>query len=162
MGYHEYFEYSVKITELTPDEKAWFEKLFSYQLTEDDWPLDEYASDESDDPNYTEYVNFINHLYSPEDESFPAFDHFFKKSKSAGTCVTLHGGEVAHDEGPVQLSKVLNAFLSKFRPTEKISFRWVRWDNRGNNTYDGGAYVISADKIEEIHLSKWLESKLKE
>jgi hypothetical protein len=49
-------------------------------------------------------------------------------------------------------------FLITFRPNEKISFRWIRYDNRGCDVYNGGAYKISAEKVDYINLKEWLNS----
>jgi hypothetical protein len=136
MGYHEYYEYAVTIENLTASESDWFKEVLS---------------DDYDDLNSPLADKFI----SCNDQYFPAFDYTLNKNS-----IRCFSETSSFKAGTAQLARVLMEFLDKFRPKERIGFRWVRYDNRGQDTYDGGAFVISADMIESVDLKSWLVSRL--
>jgi len=144
MGYHEYMEFDVEINNINREEEIWFRNLLRYDIEF----LEESEKDGSLGVDYKVY-------FKNEEQMFPGFDHCFKNS---GTTIQLYASENAWDAGPVQLARVLQSFISIFRPKEVIKFHWVCWDNRGKDTYNGGAYIVYATRVKSIDLKKWLEA----
>ena len=146
MGYNEYSEFEVEIKNLTQEEMSWFDNMLN---THAELPLDE-----DDDQDVVDIVcAYIKGADSMEEYCFPQFDYMFAKKDNK---LLLCSNETGYSE-PEQVANLLFDFIKKFRPKEKFSFRWIRWDNRGKDTYDGGAYFISKYGIESINLKDWCD-----
>lgn len=167
MGYNEYFEYEVTVENLSKEERKWFESVIDDEVVLDITLLNEDL--EYDDPEdepiskradflMREYINRAKEFFTPDDAGYP--DFVFEYSKK-NTVIEFSPGENGLMDGINQVVKILHAFVKKFRPNEKIGFHWVRWDNRCQGTYDGGAFVISSKGIDSFSLKQWLDTYLK-
>ncbi len=154
MGYNEYCEFDIEIVCLTQLEIDWFNSnLIDIDLDNIDFD----ANLNDIDDKKKEYHSIAFKFCDKRDDTFPNFSYEIDKEKNT---ILLHSGECGEWSryGHKQLAKVLQAFLVEFRREDTLKFRWVCWDNRGQNTYNGGAYKITATNIESINLKEWLDN----
>lgn len=161
MGYNEFFEFDVEIKNPTLEEINWFKQLTLNNINLQDDDLD---SLDNNDPEFNEYVSLVKDLLSEDEYYFPSFDFCISKDEywnpfEVGNLI-IHANESSEDFSAAQVSRVIKKFLQTFRPEERLSFRWIRYDNRGHVTYDGGAYIISATEIKSICLTSWIKEEL--
>ena len=166
MGYNEYILCDFTINHVSEDEYLWLKDIFDVDINMNG-SIEELITtgtvSDIGDPNATEVLNFLAKIkkYCTSDcDIFPMFymrncdekypsDFYFENRYDFAENITAD---------MLAMAKVMQDFLVTFRPNENISFRWIRYDNRGCDVYDGGAYKISAEKIDCINLKKWLSS----
>lgn len=152
MGYNEYSEFNVTVKNLSIEEMSWFDHILSSCSAQ--LPLDE-----DDDPDVVDVVSaFIKDENLSEEYEFPQFDYIFARGKKENGKnyfdLDIFPKEQGYSEA-TQVAKLLHDFINRFKPEEKFVFRWIRWDNRRRNSYNGGAFKIDKNGIESIDLKEW-------
>jgi hypothetical protein len=165
MGYNEYILCDFTINNVLEDEYLWLKDIFDVDI-DMNGSIEELITTGTvldigeHSPEVLSFLAKIKKYCTSDCDIFPMFsmencdeeypsDFYFN-------CVYDYSENITANM--LAMAKVMQDFLKTFRPNEKISFRWIRYDNRGCDVYDGGAYKISAEKVDYINLKEWLSS----
>jgi hypothetical protein len=165
MGYNEYILCNLTIANISEDEYLWLKDIFDVDI-DINGSINELVTtgtiSDIDEPD-SEVLNFLIKAKKYCTSDCDIFPMFYMKScddKYPSDFYFENRGDYSKniEADMFAMAKVMQDFLVTFRPNENISFRWIRYDNRGCDVYDGGAYKISSEKIDCINLKKWLSS----
>jgi hypothetical protein len=94
-----------------------------------------------------------------EDKVYAAADDCDAEIKRAGKDTNI----CARENGdPDVAAEVLQEFLKKFRAADYLYFTWVTYTSRlSPGDLGGGAYFITAEKIECMTIHEWLRNKVR-
>jgi hypothetical protein len=165
MSYHEFINCDFTINNISEDEFLWLKDIFDVDIDINGLIKELITTNnilDIDEPD-AEMLNFFTKVkkYCTLDcDIFPLF--FMKPKEEEYPSDFIFENRSYYSENieadMFAMAKVMQDFLITFRPNEKISFRWIRYDNRGCDVYNGGAYKISAEKVDYINLKEWLNS----
>jgi hypothetical protein len=180
MSYKECVMCKFDLNNLSKEEYSWLSNIFDpedfYYNSDVKEALKLNDSSILNSKGYSDnFVNYFNNIVlrycTPECSTFPMFYMLTNRKDNLSDVSILNDFDyfpnieayfsdytqnVETDILP--MAKVIQDFLRTFRPTQKISFRWVRYDNAGHDTYDGGVYNISAEEIKHVSLKELMNS----
>lgn len=166
MGYHEFEIFKVNLN-VSQKESKWIKNVLTafeyieepFETNQDGDYVYDYNKNDVITDEYELHFAKIMFLYSQHqryDESnipFPCFrfDIFEKE--------VLFYNNIETNETSLQVAIFIHYFLNFFNKDDVIKFRWVCWDNRGKDVYNGGIYLITKDSIKEIDLKYLLDKE---
>ncbi len=115
------------------------------------------ADDETEDPQVVEIKQELGELADILGEnSYLTFTLKYEVAGGVGD-VYFNADEIGDTD---QITKLLQAFLKKFRPDSCIGIEWAFTCSRAQSDgFGGGAAFITAEKIEILDTRNWLHEK---
>jgi hypothetical protein len=133
---------------LKPDEIDWLRRILSAGLAG--------QSGSSKLMTKTELMKELGLTYM-EDFDFDNWPAFSWEIEPEGLWVYSEAGG-----DPDEVAQVFKAFLRKFRPREMLVVRYAETCSKPRlGEFGGGAYVVMANKIEQISAHGWVDSMQK-